>query len=135
MTPPKTRRAMPEKRTTKPTADADTQVSVRRGIQSVEIGFRVLAALAEDTQPSTLGAVATRAGLSASQTHRYLSSLIASGMARQVSSTGRYDLGSQAIQVGLAALARTDVFAEADPAIAEFTRETGRTTLVAALGP
>src|SRR5947207_13203086 len=107
----------------------------RRGIQSVEIGFRVLAALAVEPQPSTLGAVAKRSGLSASQTHRYLASLIASGMAHQDASSGRYDLGPQAIQVGLAALARTDVFAEADPMIAEFTRETGRTTLVAARGP
>ena len=116
-----------------PTAD-DAPAS-RRGIQSVEIGFRVLAALAAEPQPSTLGAVAKRSGLSASQTHRYLASLIASGMAHQDPSSGRYDLGPQAIQVGLAALARTDVFAEADPMIAEFTRETGRTTLVAARGP
>jgi DNA-binding IclR family transcriptional regulator len=119
--------------TDQPTAD-DAPAS-RRGIQSVEIGFRVLAALAAESQPSTLGAVAKRSGLSASQTHRYLASLIASGMAHQDPSSGRYDLGPQAIQVGLAALARTDVFAEADPMIAEFTRETGRTTLVAARGP
>jgi DNA-binding IclR family transcriptional regulator len=56
-------------------------------------------------------------------------------MAHQAAASGRYDLGPQAIQVGLAALARTDVFAEADPVIAEFTRETGRTTLIAARGP
>lgn len=114
---------------------ADEGPTARRGIQSVEIGFRVLASLAAEPQPSTLGAVAKRAGLSASQTHRYLASLIASGMAHQVVSSGRYDLGPQAIQIGLAALARTDVFAEADPVIAEFTRNTGRTTLVAARGP
>jgi DNA-binding IclR family transcriptional regulator len=114
---------------------ADDVPASRRGIQSVEIGFRVLAALAAEPQPSTLGAVAKRSGLSASQTHRYLASLIASGMAHQAPSSGRYDLGPQAIQVGLAALARTDVFTEADPMIAEFTRETGRTTLVAARGP
>ena len=116
-------------------AGADDAPTSRRGIQSVEIGFRVLAALAAEPQPSTLGAVAKRSGLSASQTHRYLASLIASGMAHQDTSSGRYDLGPQAIQVGLAALARTDVFAEADPMVAEFTRETGRTTLVAARGP
>jgi DNA-binding IclR family transcriptional regulator len=108
---------------------------LRRGIQSVNIGFRVLAALAAEPGPATLGAVAKQSGLSASQAHRYLASLIASGMAHQDASSGRYDLGPQAIQIGLAALARTDVFAEADPAIAAFTRETGRTTLVAARGP
>ena len=107
----------------------------RRGIQSVGIGFRVLAALAAEPEPATLAIVAKRSGLSASQTHRYLASLVASGMAHQSPASGRYDLGAQAIQIGLAALARTDVFAEADPAIAAFTRDTGRTTLVAALGP
>lgn len=107
----------------------------RRGIQSVNIGFRVLAALAAEPEPAALGVVAKRSGLSASQAHRYLASLIASGMAHQDASSGRYDLGPQAIQIGLAALARTDVFADADPAIAAFTRETGRTTLVAARGP
>jgi DNA-binding IclR family transcriptional regulator len=56
-------------------------------------------------------------------------------MAHQDPSSGRYNLGPQAIQIGLAALARTDVFAEADPAIAAFVRDTGRTTLIAALGP
>jgi DNA-binding IclR family transcriptional regulator len=54
--------------------------------------------------------------------------------ARRDGPNGRYDLGPEAIRVGLAALARIDVFAESDPAIAAFTREAGRTTLVAVLG-
>jgi DNA-binding IclR family transcriptional regulator len=107
----------------------------RRGIQSVDIGFRVLAALAAEAEAAALGTIAKRAELSPSQTHRYLSSLIASGMAHQHPASGRYELGAQAIQIGLAALARTDIFAEADPAIAAFTRDTGRTTLLAARGP
>jgi DNA-binding IclR family transcriptional regulator len=107
----------------------------RRGIQSVTTGFRVLAALAAEPESATLGTIAARAKLSASQAHRYLASLIASGMAHQDAASGRYNLGPQAIQIGLAALARTDVFAEADPAIADFVRKTGRTTLIAALGP
>lgn len=108
---------------------------IRRGIQSVDIGFRVLAALAAEPEPATLGAIAGRSKLSSSQAHRYLASLVASGMAQQNPASGRYHLGPQAIQIGLAALARTDLFAEADPAVAAFTRETGRTALIAALGP
>lgn len=119
----------------KPHAAAVITPSPRRGIQSVGIGFRVLAALASEPEAATLGAVAKRANLSASQAHRYLASLVAAGMAAQNATSGRYELGPQAIQIGLAALARTDIFAEADPAIAAFTRETGRTTLVAARGP
>ena len=122
-------------KTPKAGATSDDDRASRRGIQSVEIGFRVLAAVAAESQPATLGAIAKRAGLSASQAHRYLASLIAGGMAHQAASSGRYELGPQAIQIGLAALARTDVFAEADPAIAAFTRDTGRSTLVAARGP
>jgi DNA-binding IclR family transcriptional regulator len=113
----------------------EAAIPARRGIQSVTTGFRVLAALAAEPESATLGTIAARAKLSASQAHRYLASLIASGMAHQDAASGRYNLGPQAIQIGLAALARTDVFAEADPAIADFVRKTGRTTLIAALGP
>jgi DNA-binding IclR family transcriptional regulator len=60
---------------------------------------------------------------------------MAAGMARQDGPNGRYDLGPEAIRVGLAALSRIDVFAQSDPAIAAFTQDTGRTTLVAVLGP
>ena len=42
----------------------------RRGIQSVGIGFRVLAALAAEPEAATLGVIAARSKLSASQTHR-----------------------------------------------------------------
>ncbi|MBS0532194.1 MAG: IclR family transcriptional regulator [Proteobacteria bacterium] len=120
---------------TDPISDPTEAVPARRGIQSVTTGFRVLAALAAEPESATLSVIAARAKLSASQAHRYLASLIASGMAHQDAASGRYNLGPQAIQIGLAALARTDVFAEADPAVADFVRKTGRTTLIAALGP
>lgn len=114
--------------------DTDLQPA-RRGIQSASVAFRVLQALAAEAGPTTLSALARRAGLSASQAHRYLASLIQSDMARQDTGSGLYDLGPQAIQIGLAALARTDVFALADPAITAFTHQTGRTTLLVARGP
>lgn len=112
-----------------------TATPARRGIQSAGIAFNVLSALAAEPEAVGLTALARRTGLSASQTHRYLASLIHAGFARQNPHSGHYDLGSNAIQIGLAALARTDVFALADPAIAEFTRITGRSTLLAVRGP
>ena len=74
---------MPNTKGANPTPDdlegddaADGSItSGRRGIQSVGIGFRVLAALAAEAKPAALGAVARRAGLSPSQAHRYLASL------------------------------------------------------------
>jgi len=124
-----------QRRTEKSAPPRTRAVVVRRGIRSAGIAFDVLSALAAEPEAVSLTAVARRAGLSASQAHRYLASLTRAGFARQNPDSGYYDLGSKAIQIGLAALARTDVFALADPAIAEFTRATGRSTLLAARGP
>lgn len=106
----------------------------RAGIQSVEIGLGVLRALSGLRGPAPLSAIVAACGLSPSQTHRYLASLIASGMARQEAS-GNYDLGPGALELGLAALARRDGFREADEAVGQFVAQSGRTILLAALGP
>lgn len=108
--------------------------STRRGIQSVGIGMRVLMAVAAMPGPSTLSGIAQRAALSASQAHRYLASLIASGMLRQDERSGLYDLDSGAIRIGLAALSRIDLFANADQYMAEAVELTRRTGLVAVWG-
>ena len=107
----------------------------RRGIQSFDTGLRVLGVLANLSEPSTLGTVAKECALSASQAHRYLSSLLASGMALQDPMTGRYEIGPTLLKLGLAALARVDAFRIADSAISEFARRSGRTVQIAALGP
>lgn len=106
----------------------------RRGIQSVEIGLRVLAAVAGTREPSTLSTISQRSGLSSSQTHRYLASLVASGMVKQESRSGLYDLDFGAIKIGLAALARIDAFALADDAFRTLTELSKRTLLVAVWG-
>jgi DNA-binding IclR family transcriptional regulator len=106
----------------------------RRGIQSVEIGLRVLSVVASRTEASTLSAISQGSGLSASQTHRYLASLMASGMVKQVGPPGLYDLDFGAIKIGLAALARLDAFSLADRSFRELSQKTKRTCLVAVWG-
>lgn len=115
---------------TKPTTEGR-----RRGIQSVEIGLHVLEALTALDEPANLGVVAEASGMSASQTHRYLQSLIAADMAQQDPATGRYELGPAALRLGLSALARIDAFRIANVEIEEFARRTRRTVQMAALGP
>lgn len=112
----------------------DVSSNGRRGIQSVETGLRVLSVLAGFGSPVPLSTLAKAAGMSPSQTHRYLSSLMAAGMAKQVPDTGLYDLSAGAIRLGLAALARLDIFRLADAAFARFAATTGRTCLVAIWG-
>jgi DNA-binding IclR family transcriptional regulator len=109
--------------------------SRRKGIQSVEVGLRVLEALVSLGEASTLRAIAQASGMSGSQAHRYLSSLITTGMAQQDSLSGRYDLGPAALQLGLGALARIDAFKITDSAISEFVGRTGWTVQIAAFGP
>jgi DNA-binding IclR family transcriptional regulator len=113
---------------------AEQAPSKRRGIQSVVIGLRVLSALGAQHGPANLSTIAQAAGLSASQTHRYLASLIASGMVKQAARSGLYDLDAGAIRIGLAALARLDIFAAADTVFSALARETRRTCLVAVWG-
>jgi DNA-binding IclR family transcriptional regulator len=106
----------------------------RAGIQSVEIGMRVLDTLAGLGGAKPLAAIVRGCGLSPSQTHRYLASLTEAGMVIQ-DSRGNYDLGPSSLKLGLSALARIDVFRLADEKLAEFCTETGSTVLLAALGP
>jgi DNA-binding IclR family transcriptional regulator len=106
----------------------------RRGIQSVGIGMRVLSAVASMPGAASLSSIAQSANLSASQTHRYVSSLMAAGMVRQESGSGLYDLDAGAIRIGLAALSRTNAFANADRYMDELVRETHRTALITVRG-
>lgn len=116
-------------------SDQSSGETRRRGIQSVEIGLRVLEALAVLGGPAPLSAIAQATDMPPPQAHRYLQSLIAAGMAQQHADSGRYDLGPAALKLGLSALARVDAFQIADTAITDFVRRTNLTVQLAALGP
>jgi DNA-binding IclR family transcriptional regulator len=115
--------------------DKPVKPARRRGIQSVGIGLGVLDALTRLDGPAPLGAISAACGLSLSQTHRYLASLVDAGMARQDAESGRYELGPAALRLGLSALSKVDAFDAANEALTRFSRETGRTVQIAALGP
>lgn len=102
-----------------------------RGIQSLETGINLLYEMARNDGPIALSVLARKVDMPASQVHRYLASLIAAGVVRQNEFTGHYDLDSGALQIGLAALARIDVFREADRVFSALARDTGKTTLFA----
>jgi DNA-binding IclR family transcriptional regulator len=78
----------------------------RQGIQSVEIGVRLLRALADAAGALSLKDVALAAAMPASKAHRYLVSFGRGGLVMQDAVTGRYDLGPLALTLGLAALGR-----------------------------
>lgn len=80
----------------------------RQGIQSIEVGGRLLGALAAATRPMMLKELAAAGQMSAPKAHRYLVSLARMGLVEQDEVTGRYDLGPFALDLGLASLARLD---------------------------
>jgi DNA-binding IclR family transcriptional regulator len=74
------------------------------GIQSVEAGMRLLAALAQPGGPHKITQLARVAGLTTSNARRYLVSFIATDMVEQNEANGLYKLGPLALHLGLAAM-------------------------------
>jgi DNA-binding IclR family transcriptional regulator len=80
----------------------------RSGIQSIEVGFRLLDVLTNEPRAMMLRDLAQRAGMSPAKAHRYLVSFQRLGLVSQDPVSGRYELGGFALQMGLARLARVD---------------------------
>lgn len=83
----------------------------RRGIQSIEIGFALIRALAQGPGRMTLKDLAAAAGMTPSKAHLYLVSFVRLGLVRQEEGGVRYGLGAGAIELGLAAMNQLDVVA------------------------
>jgi DNA-binding IclR family transcriptional regulator len=84
----------------------DEETKSSHGVQSLEIGVDVLKVLVESGQALMLKEIAAAAGMPASKAHRYLVSLVRSGLVEQDSQNLKYDLGPLAIPLGLAAVDR-----------------------------
>jgi DNA-binding IclR family transcriptional regulator len=116
-------------RQTKPTRDADS-----RGIQSIEVGGRLLLALAHHGQPLALKDLAAAADMSAAKAHPYLVSFIKLGLVERETEGGRYGLGPLALQMGLIGLQQYDPVRLATERIDELARATGHTVAIAVWG-
>lgn len=105
-----------------------------QGIQSLEIGVAVLKALAANDGPMTLSALAQAAALPASSCRRYLLSLMRTGLAQQDGRSGRYELGSGLLKLGLHALSRFDIVGATIDRALVLRDETQQTTVVSVFG-
>jgi DNA-binding IclR family transcriptional regulator len=82
----------------------------RRGIQSVEIAFRILNVLQQSQQATALKDIAPQAGLTASAANNYLVSLVRIGLAAADEKSGYYRLGPAALSLGVSAIQQIDGF-------------------------
>jgi len=115
-------------------AGADEADDLRAGIQSVEVGFELLKALADAPGALMLRDLAAGAGMSAAKAHRYLVSFQRMGLVMQDPVSTRYDLGPAALRLGLAGLSRIDAVKLARERVPSLLAETGHTLAIAVWG-
>lgn len=106
----------------------------RQGIQSIEVGFRLLDVLAKNNRPMMLRDIAKGAGMAAAKAHRYLVSFMRIGIVEQDAGTGRYDLGAYALELGLSGLGRLDPVRLAGPILDNLCEQIHETVALAVWG-
>ncbi|GAA5234534.1 IclR family transcriptional regulator [Verticiella sediminum] len=119
---------------TNPVSRRNREKSSPPGIQSLEIGMKVLTTLASFSSAATLTELAEAADMDLSTCRRYLVSLLNTGMVRQEEQSGKYDLGEHLYLLGLRTLARGHIVrASIDRALA-LNRELDLTVIVSVWG-
>jgi len=113
---------------------AEQEDRSQRAVQSVEVGGRLLLALADSDADLGLKDLAARAGMTPSRAHPYLVSYSRLGLVEQDAGTGRYELGPAALKIGLACLRRLSPLRAAEPVMRELAAETGHTVALAVWG-
>lgn len=103
-------------------------------MNSLEIGLRLAGVLAETGLPEALKGIAARAGMPPAKAHRYLVSLIRSGLAEQDAESGRYRLGPLALELGLGALRGLDVLKLGGESVTQLRAATDETVMLAIWG-
>jgi DNA-binding IclR family transcriptional regulator len=98
-------------------------VNEQQGIQSADAAMRILVALAESARAMPLKEIAAAADMAPGNAHRYLVSMMRVHLVRQECANGRYDLGSLALRLGIAAMARLDAVEIAGEALVELRDE------------
>lgn len=106
----------------------------RRGIQSIEVGGRLLKAAAARGQPLPLKVLSQAAEMSPAKAHPYLVSFCKLGLMRQDPATGYYGLGPLAMEMGLIGIQQIDPIRVATARLESLAEEIGHTVAIAVWG-
>ncbi|WP_354684399.1 IclR family transcriptional regulator C-terminal domain-containing protein [Cupriavidus necator] len=107
----------------------------QRGIQSVEVGGRLLAALAAARAPMPLAALAEAAQLAPAQAHAYLVSLTRLGLIKRDHLSGRYEPGPLSLQLGMLHLEQDPAYRAAQPRVDALAQASGFSVAISIAGP
>lgn len=107
----------------------------QRGIQSVEVGGRVLLALAQARAPLALSDLASAAQIAPGQAHAYLVSLSRLGLIKRDELSGRYEPGPLSLRLGLLHLENQPAFRAAVPRVEALAEAIGFSVAICIAGP
>jgi len=93
----------------------ETAGKTQRGIQSVEVGGRLLQALADARRPLALAELAAAAQLAPAQAHTYLVTLTRLGLIKRDHLDGSYEPGPLALRLGMLHLDQEPAYRAAVP--------------------
>jgi DNA-binding IclR family transcriptional regulator len=108
--------------------------SDRKGIQSIEIGFRIVDFLVNAGKPVPLKDIAKGTSIAPSNLNFYLVSLVKVGIASQEQSTGFYGLGPYTLKLGLAGLEQFDILAVARDRMVDLANSLGHSVFLGVWG-
>ena len=106
----------------------------QRGIQSIEVGGRLLLALGAAGRPLALKDLAQAAGMPPPKAHPYLVSFVKLGLIAKDAVSGHYGLGPLAMQLGLISLQQFDPVRLATARLPELAQALGQTVAIAVWG-
>jgi DNA-binding IclR family transcriptional regulator len=107
----------------------------QRGIQSVEVGGRLLRALADARAPLGATDLAASGEIPSSQAHAYLVSLTRLGLIKRDALSGRYEPGPLALRLGLLHLEQQPALREAVPRAAALAQALNCSVALCIAGP
>lgn len=107
---------------------------VGRGVQSVEVGGRILSAMVQAGHPLMLRDIAAGAKVTPAQAHAYLVSFRKLGLVEQEPNSVRYRLGPFALQLGLVRMRGSDPLRMAGEAAVGLAAELGLMVTVTVWG-
>ena len=105
----------------------------RGGVQSVEVGMRLLKALAAIGGRATLNELSASLEMHPAKAHRYLVSLIESGFVER-SAHGLYDLGPYVLEFSTSYLSRLDPTTIASPVVERLSSESNEGIILCVWG-
>lgn len=107
----------------------------QRGIQSVEVGGKLLQALANARRPMGLSALAANAEIAPAQAFTYLVSLSRLGLIKRDPLSGEYEPGPLSLRLGLLHLEHQTAYRIAVPHVVTLAEMIGYSVAVCAPGP